>query len=79
MYIGVKFKDKNKVFKGRTYNFELAENEDVPSVGDIVRLTDSDWEFLFYGTRVRVEEVVPTVADPESMQIVHYIEASLDD
>ena len=79
MYIGVKFKGKNKDFKGRTYNFELAKDEDIPKVGDIIRLTDADWGFLFYGTRVRVEEVVPTVAEPDTMQIVHYIESSLDD
>ena len=33
MYIGVKFKGKNKDFKGRTYNFELAKDEDIPKVG----------------------------------------------
>lgn len=78
MFITVQFKNKDKVFRGRTYDYLLNKEEDVPEVGQIVRLMDSNYNYLCYGTRVKVVGVKEKseVKDP---MIVRYVTASLED
>ena len=77
MFVTVQFKDRNKVFKGRTYDYLLNREETVPRVGQIIRLMDDDYNYLCYGTRVKVVGVKETseVKEPVS---VRYVVASLE-
>ena len=77
MFVTVQFKDRNKVFKGRTYDYLLNREETVPRVGQIIRLMDDNYNYLCYGTRVKVVGVKETseVKEPVS---VRYVEASLE-
>lgn len=77
MFVTVQFKDRNKVFRGRTYDYLLNREETVPQVGQIVRLMDDNYNYLCYGTRVKVVDVKEKseVKDPVS---VRYVEASLE-
>lgn len=78
MFITVQFKNKDKVFRGRTYDYLLNKEEDVPEVGQIVRLMDSDYNYLCYGTRVKVVDVKEKSEVKEPMT-VRYVTASLED
>ena len=60
MFVTVQFKDRNKVFKGRTYDYLLNREEIVPQVGQIIRLMDNNYNYLCYGTRVKVVGVKET-------------------
>lgn len=77
MFVTVQFKDRNKVFKGRTYDYLLNREEIVPQVGQIIRLMDNNYNYLCYGTRVKVVGVKETseVKEPVS---VRYVVASLE-
>lgn len=77
MFVTVQFKDRNKVFKGRTYDYLLNREEVVPQVGQIIRLMDDNYNYLCYGTRVKVVGVKETseVKEPVS---VRYVVASLE-
>lgn len=77
MFVTVQFKDRNKVFKGRTYDYLLNKEETVPRVGQIIRLMDDNYNYLCYGTRVKVVGVKETseVKEPVS---VRYVVASLE-
>ena len=57
MIISIRFKDKNKVFRGKTYDFNLVMGARVPKQNDIVRMVDENGDYRFYGTRVRVENI----------------------
>lgn len=57
MYITIQFKDAQKVFKGKTYDYELCADEPAPKKDDIVRMTDENWNYIHYGTRVKVIDV----------------------
>ena len=78
MFVTVQFKDRNKVFRGRTYDYLLNREEAVSQVGQVVRLMDDNYNYLCYGTRVKVVDVKERseVKDPVS---VRYVEASLED
>ena len=75
--ISVQFKNKNKEFVGRTYDFLLCEDEEVPKTGDIVRLLDPNYELKFYGTRVKLTNVRVT-SEPVKYDRVRYLKAALD-
>ena len=77
MFVTVQFKDRDKVFKGRTYDYLLNREEIVPQVGQIIRLMDDNYNYLCYGTRVKVVGVKETseVKEPVS---VRYVVASLE-
>ena len=77
MFVTVQFKDRNKVFKGRTYDYLLNREETVPQVGQIIRLMDDNYNYHCYGTRVKVDGVKETseVKEPVS---VRYVVASLE-
>ena len=77
MFVTVQFKDRHKVFKGRTYDYLLNREETVPQVGQVIRLMDDNYNYLCYGTRVKVVGVKETseVKEPVS---VRYVVASLE-
>lgn len=77
--ISVQFKNRNKEFVGKTYDFLLNKEEEVPNEGDIVRLMDNAYDYLFYGTRVKVVEAKFETAERNDLQEVRYITSSLDD
>lgn len=77
MYITVQFKDRNKVFKGKTYDYLLNKEETPPQRGDIIRMLDDNYEYICYGTRVRVVDVVN--ADKDNLTSIRYIKTTLDD
>lgn len=79
MFIGVQFKNRNKEFTGKVYDFELHKDEDIPKEGDIVRLMDEDFIYVFNGTRVKIVEVKAKLATPEEVGVVRYIESSMDE
>lgn len=79
MVISIQFKDKNKVFKGKIYDFKLSKNESVPKKDTIVRLMDSEAKnYLFYGTRVKVTDV-KFDSNEDELEEVTYVESSLED
>lgn len=78
MYISVQFKDRNKVFKGKTYDYKLDEKEKIPKKGAIVRMFDEDNEFVAYGTRVKVVDVKTVSLSANENLKVRLLETTLD-
>lgn len=78
MFVSVMFKDRNKVFKGKTYDYELNEEEVVPEVGSIIRMMNEDYDYICYGTRVKVVDTKASSNVPQPVKI-RYVEASLED
>lgn len=74
--ISIMFKDKNKVFKGKSYDFILNKEEEIPEVGDIIRLMTPAYDYMFYGTRVKVVSV--KAESDTANQEVRYVKATLD-
>lgn len=54
MIISIQFKDKNKVFKGKVYDYRLNPEEKPPKAETIIRLMNDNYDYLHYGTRVKV-------------------------
>lgn len=54
MVISVQFKNRENVFGGKEYDFELAPNETVPQKGSIIRMTDPEGRKVCNYTRVMV-------------------------
>ena len=46
MVITVQFKDRNKNFRGKTYDYLLHKEEDIPKNGDIIRMMDENYNYL---------------------------------
>jgi hypothetical protein len=77
MYITVQFKNKNKDFVGKLYDYALNKEETPPKQGDIIRMMDDNYNYLCYGTRVKVIDVVN--ADKKDLTSIRYIKTTLDD
>jgi len=77
MYITVQFKNKNKDFVGKLYDYALNKEEIPPKQGDIIRMMDDNYNYLCYGTRVKVVDVVN--ADKKDLTSIRYIKTTLDD
>lgn len=75
--ISVQFKNKNKEFVGKTYDYLLNKTEDKPCRGDIIRLMDKNYNWLCYGTRVKITDVLTTESAP-NLQEVTYVKSSMD-
>lgn len=54
MFITVCFKNKEKVFGGKRYDYELVKNEPVPALNSIIRMVDENDNPVCYKTRVKV-------------------------
>lgn len=57
MVIGVNFKGSKGDYSGTTYSYKLNKNEKIPAAGAIIRMMDSDYNYIANGTRVKVTEV----------------------
>jgi hypothetical protein len=79
MIISVKFKDKNKIFKGRSYDYKLNSDERIPKVGSIIRMMNNDYSFRCNGTRVRVENVRKESIEDSGLEEIRYLESSLEE
>ena len=77
MYITIMFKNKSKEFVGRSYDYELLAGEEVPEVGSIIRMMDSNCKPVCYGTRVKVVGI-KNKSDLAKVAI-KYTKASLDE
>lgn len=79
MFITVQFKDKNKVFKGRTYDFKLAKDVVLPRSGDIIRMYNEDGGKCCNGTRVKVIDVKVYSRTADLKKMIRFEKASLED
>lgn len=77
MFISVQFKDKNKVFKGKIYDYELLDGVPTPQIGDIVRMLDKDDKPVCYGTRVKIV-AIKAATDVKVWDKVKYLTTTLD-
>jgi hypothetical protein len=76
MFVTVQFKNKQLVFGGRTYDYEVVG--DVPKKGDVIRMLSEDGtKAVCNGTRVKVVDVKPTSAF--SIQKISCVQSSLDE
>ena len=76
MYVTVQFKNKQLIFGGRTYDYEVVD--DVPQKGDVLRMLSEDGtKAVCNGTRVKVVDVKPT--STFSIQKIKAVQSSLDE
>ena len=78
MVITVQFKDRNKNFRGRTYDYLLHKEEDIPKNGDIIRMTDENYNYLYYGTRTRIVNVRKETERDMELKVIRYINATME-
>ena len=76
MYITVQFKDKNKVFKGRKYDYILNDNEKIPEKNTIIRMMDNNYDWIANGTRAKVIDIKKYSAT--ATQEIKYVEDTID-
>ena len=76
MYITVQFKDKNKVFKGRKYDYILNDNEKIPEKNTIIRMMDNNYDWIANGTRVKVVDIKKY--SKTATQEIKYVEDTID-
>lgn len=75
MYITVQFKDKNKVFKGRQYDYILNDNEKkIPEKNTIIRMMDNNYDWISNRTRVKVVDIKKYLVSQE----IKYVEDTID-
>ena len=80
MVITVQFKDRNKNFCGKTYDYILHGEEKLPKNGAIIRMMDSEYNYICNGTRVRVESVRHTsVSDMLKLSTIRYITSTMEE
>lgn len=76
MFIEVQFKNKQLVFGGKTYDYEVVG--EVPKKGSIIRMLNEDRsKAVANGTRVKVVDVKST--STSSIQKVSCVNSSLDE
>lgn len=76
MFIEVQFKNKQLIFGGKTYDYEVVG--EVPEKGSIIRMLNEDKsKAVANGTRVKVVDVKSTSAS--SIQKVSCVKSSLDE
>lgn len=76
MYVTVQFKNKQLIFGGRTYDYEVVG--DVPQKGDVIRMLSEDGtKAVCNGTRVKVVDVKPT--STFSIQKIKVVQSSMDE
>lgn len=83
MYISVQFKNKNKDFVGKAYDYLLNKEEIPPEKGDIIRMMDDNYNYKFYGTRVKVVDVFNDEkklnVPKENIMSIRYIQSSMEE
>lgn len=79
MFITVQFKDREKNFRGKTYDFKLAKGTVPPRSGDIIRMYNEDGGACCNATRVKVVDVKTYSKTADLKKSIWYEEASLED
>ena len=83
MYITVQFKNKNKDFVGKLYDYALNKEEIPPKQGDIIRMMDDNYNYKFYGTRVKVVDVFNDEkklnVPKENVASIRYVQSSMEE
>lgn len=83
MYISVQFKNKNKDFVGKAYDYLLNKEEIPPEKGDIIRMMDDNYNYKFYGTRVKVVDVFNDEkklnVPKENIASIRYVQSSMEE
>jgi hypothetical protein len=77
MVISVQFKNRDMEFRGKTYDFELAPNEPVPTKGAIIRMTDPNGKKVCNYTRVKVVDVKNT--SDKTQGLIRCVPSSMDE
>lgn len=77
MVVSVQFKNKDKVFLGKEYDYLLSNEEEVPKKGSIIRMMDTNYNYLCSGTRVKVVGIKKTSSTAKTK--IRYVEATLED
>ncbi len=78
MVITVQFKDRNKNFRGKTYDYLLHKEEDIPKNGDIIRMMDENYGYLYHGTRTRIVNVRKETGRDMGLKVIRYINATME-
>jgi len=78
MVITVQFKDCNKNFRGKTYEYILHKEETIPKNGDIIRMMDENYNYLCYGTRTRIVNVRKETEGDMGLKVMRYINATME-
>lgn len=78
MVISVQFKDSNKVFRGKTYDYILHKDEEPPKKNSIIRMMDKNYDWIAYGTRVKIVDVRENKFTDTDLLEVKYVNAALD-
>ena len=78
MVITVQFKDCNKNFRGKTYEYILHKEETIPKNGDIIRMMDENYNYLCYGTRTRIVNVRKETERDMGLKVMRYINATME-
>ena len=78
MVITVQFKDRIRNFRGRTYDYLLHKEEDIPKNGDIIRMMDENYNYLYYGTRTRIVNVRKETERYMGLKVIRYINATME-
>ena len=80
MFINVQFKNAKKEFVGKEYSYELCPEEEAPKPNTIARLMDENYNYLNYGTRIRINSCTKEPLGKVAGYIkARYIETSLED
>lgn len=75
--IGVQFK-RNGEFGGKEYDFEIAPNEKIPKVGDIIRMETPEGLKVCNKTRVRVSSI-KEISNKVNGGLIRAIPSSMDE
>lgn len=78
MIVTVQFKNKDKVFSGKTYDYILNKNEKVPKQGSIIRMMDKNYNYICNGTRVKVVALRKEKFSDSLLTEIKYVTSTLD-
>lgn len=78
MIVTVQFKNKDKVFSGKTYDYILNKNEEVPKQGSIIRMMDKNYNYIYNGTRVKVVALRKEKFSDSLLTEIKYVTSTLD-
>lgn len=76
MIVTIQFKNRKNEFVGKTYDYELAKGEDIPAVGQVIRMMNENYDYICYGTRVKVVDVKENSNNVQ--QSIRYVNATMD-
>lgn len=69
MVLTVQFHNKEDVFCGKKYCYSLLKDEEVPTIGSIIRLYDENYNKIANGTRVKVTSIRASTPEDNFLKI----------